>query len=57
MPEHEQALAHFLKWMPLFPEYIGTHAIPEYFKRCPWAEPLIGEQLREAWTRQQREAA
>lgn len=49
MQEHEKALAHFLKWMPLYPEYIGKHAIPAYFRLCPWAEPLIGERLREAW--------
>ncbi len=52
MSPHDQAqlqLAHFLRWMPLHPEYIGKHAIPAYFKLCPWAEPLIGEQLREAW--------
>lgn len=49
MPEHEQALAHFLKWLPQYPEYIGKHAIPAYFQLYPWAEPLIGQQLREAW--------
>jgi hypothetical protein len=48
--EHTLAvmLPHLLRLIQVDRDYAVT-AIRRYFELCPWAEPLIGGQLRSAW--------
>lgn len=51
MPEQHALtvmLPHLLRLMRLDRDYAAM-AIQDYFALCPWAKPLIGEQLRSEW--------
>ena len=56
--EHATAvmLPHLSKLVNTDKDY-AKQAIADYFELCPWAKPLVGEQLRQVWRDKQKEPA